>query len=85
MARRSVTEAASFDDTVTVFASTPLPATGEPFASSSACVNVCVAVQVIEPPGASVVAGQLTSLLSLSSFSAMPVTVTLPVLVTTYE
>ena len=73
------------DDTVTVFASSPLPATGEPFASSSACVNVCVAVQVIDAPGASVAAGQLMSLLSLLSLSEMPVTVTLPVFLTRYE
>ena len=67
-----------------MFASLPLPAVGEPLASSSACVKVCVAVQVMELPGARVVAGQLMSLLSLLSASAMPVSVTLPVFVTTY-
>ena len=45
---------------MTVFASLPLPATGEPFASSSACVNVWLAVHVIDAPGASVAAGQVT-------------------------
>src|SRR5262249_37201220 len=39
MARPAVAAGAWFDVTVTVFASTPLPAVGEPFASSSACVN----------------------------------------------
>ena len=85
IARLSVSGDAWFDVAVTVFASLPLPAVGEPFASSSACVNVCVAVQVIDAVGASVVSGQLRSLLSLSSLSAMPVSVTFPVFVTTYE
>ena len=55
--RLSLTSAASFENAVTVFASTSVPAKGEPPASSSACENVCVAVQVIEAPGASSSAG----------------------------
>ena len=47
-------------------------------------MNVCVAVQVIDAAGASVVSGQLRSLLSLSSLSAIPVTVTLPTFLTRY-
>ena len=81
----SVAGGASFEDAITMFASRPLPAVGDPLASSSACVNVCVAVQVIFAVGASVVSGQLRSLLSLLSLSEMPVTVTLPTFVTTYE
>ena len=68
-----------------MFASLPLPATGEPFASSSACVNVCVAVQVIDAPGARLVCRAAHGVLSLSSVSAIPVTVTLPMFVTRYE
>ena len=75
---------ASFDDAVTVFASLPLPAVGEPFASSSACVNVCVAVQVIDAAGASSSPGS-SPRVALSSASAIPVSVTLPVFVTRYE
>src|SRR4051794_17818428 len=73
------------DVAVTVFASTPLPATGEPFASNSACVNTCVAVHVIDSSGARLVFGQTRSFASLSSLSATPVSVTLPTFVTTYE
>jgi hypothetical protein len=45
---------------------------------------VWVAVQNINLAGASVVSGQLMSLLSLSSVSAIPVTVTLPTFLTRY-
>ena len=51
-------------------------------AFSSACVKVCVAVQVIVAVGANDVAGQLISLLSLSSLKIMPVNVKFPVFVT---
>ena len=72
----------SFELAVTVLESTPLPGVGDPFASISACVNVCVAVQVVLAPGASVVVRQTASSLSLSSLKAIPVNVTLPVFVT---
>ena len=85
MPNSAVASGASFELAVTVLNSTPLPAVGDPFASSSACVNVCVAVQVsITSPGPSVVPGQLASSLSLSSLSEIPVSVTLPVLSTWY-
>jgi hypothetical protein len=51
-------------------------------ASRSAWVTVCVAVQVVEVPGAKVVTGQVTAVVR-GSVTAMPVMVTLPVLVTT--
>ena len=82
--RSSVAVGAWSEVAVTVFARRPLPAVGEPFASSSAWVKVCVAVQVIDAAGASVVCGQLRLLLSLLSPSVIPVTVTLPVFVTRY-
>ena len=80
--RSSVVGPVSFESAVTTLYSTPLSAVGDPFASSSACVKVCVAVQVMFAPTASVVLGQLMSSLSLSSVSMMPVRVTLPVFVT---
>src|SRR5262249_30496587 len=85
MDKLSVAAGASFEVAVTVFARLPLPPAGEPFASSSACVNACVAVQVIDAPGCRLVPGQLRSLLSLLSPSTIPVNVTLPVFVTRYE
>ena len=82
ISRVSVVSGASFELAVTIFVREPLAAVGEPLASSSACVKVCVAVQVIVAVGANEVAGQLISLLSLSSLKAMPVNVTFPVFVT---
>src|SRR5262249_30741235 len=83
--RLSVAAGASFDVAVAVFARLPLAPAGEPFASSSACVNVCVAVQVIDAPGGRLVPGQLRSSLSLLSPSMIPVSVTFPLFVTRYE
>ena len=51
-------------------------------ASTSACVIVCVPVQVVLAPGASVVTGQTAAASSWASFTTRPVSVTLPVLVT---
>ena len=86
MPNSAVASGASFELAVTSLYSTPLPAVGDPFASSSACVKVCVAQQVVitSSPGSSVVAGQFASSLSLSSLSAIPVNVTLPSLATWY-
>src|SRR5262245_42305728 len=84
MLRVSVAGGGWTDVAVTWLKSAPLPAVGEPFASSSAWVKVCVAVQFIVAPGARLVAGQLRSLASLSSDRLMPVRVTLPVFVTRY-
>ena len=80
--RVSVASGASFELAVTILVRVPLAAVGEPLAFSSACVKVCVAVQVIVADTASVVEGQLMSLLSLSSFKTMPVNIAFPVLVT---
>ena len=85
ISRSSVAGGAWIDVAVTVFSSTPLPATGEPFASSSACVNVWLAVQVIDSSGARVVSGHARLFASLSSLNAIPVSVTLPAFVTRYE
>jgi hypothetical protein len=52
-------------------------------ASTSAWVSVCVPVQVVVAPGASVVAGQVAGASSRTSSMTRPVIVTLPVLVTT--
>ena len=82
ISRLSVASGASVDEAVTLFVRFPLPGVGEPFASSSACVKVCVAVHVVVAAGASVVATQLVSSLSLSSESEIPVIVTFPVFVT---
>ena len=82
MLRSSVAGGASFELAVTVLLRVPLPATGEPLASSSAWLKVCVAVQVIVSVGASVVLGQAMSLLSLLSERLIPVSVTWPVFVT---
>src|SRR5581483_3648936 len=71
----SVASGASFEEAVTVLSS-------DPPASSSACVKLCVAEQVIFAPTSSVVDGQLISLLSLSSLRLIPVRVMLPVFVT---
>jgi hypothetical protein len=46
-------------------------------------VIVCDPVQVVEAPGASVVVGHTAAALSCASLMVRPVTVTLPVLVTT--
>ena len=54
-------------------------------ASTSACVTVCVPVHVVLAPGASVVTGQTAAASSWPSTTAMPVMVTLPVLVTRNE
>ena len=51
-------------------------------ASTSACVIVCVPVQVVLAPGASVVTGQTAAASRFASSTTMPVIVTLPVLVT---
>ena len=51
-------------------------------AFTSACVIVCVPVQVVSSPGASVVTGHTAAASSCASFTTMPVIVTLPVLVT---
>ena len=51
-------------------------------AFTSAWVIVCVPVQVVLAPGASVVTGQTAAASSSASLIAMPVRVTLPVLVT---
>ena len=51
-------------------------------ASTSAWVIVCVPVQVVEAPGASVVTGQVAGASNCASFTTMPVSGTLPVLVT---
>ena len=51
-------------------------------ASSSAWVKVCVAVQLVVAPGASVSVRQTASSLSLSSDRLIPVSVRLPVFVT---
>jgi hypothetical protein len=51
-------------------------------AFTSACVIVCEPVQVVLAPGAKVVAAQMAAALSCASTTAMPVKVTLPVLVT---
>ncbi len=48
----------------------------------SAWVIVCVPVQVVLAPGASVVTGQMAAASRLASLIAIPVSVTLPVLVT---
>ena len=85
MLKVSVVAGASFEEAVTVFLTKPLPAVGEPFASSSAWVNVCVAVHVIEAAGARVVPGHARSSLSLSSDRLIPVRLVLPVFVTRYE
>ena len=52
-------------------------------ASTSAWVMVCEPVHVVVAPGASVVVGQTAAALSCASLIVRPVTVTLPVLVTT--
>ena len=52
-------------------------------ASTSACVIVCVPVHVVLAPGASVVTGHVAAASSCASLTVTPVTVTLPVLVTT--
>ena len=80
--RVAVASGASFELAVTIFVRLPLAAVGDPLEFSSACVKVCVAVQVIVADTANVVAGQLISLLSLSSLKTMPVNVTFPVFVT---
>ena len=67
MLRVSVAGSDSLESAVTLLLSTPLSAVGEPSASSSAWVKVWVAVQVVDPPTASVVASQTMSSLSLSS------------------
>ena len=51
-------------------------------ASTSACVIVCVPVQVVSWPGASVVTGHTAAVSSWASFTTRPVIVTLPVFVT---
>ena len=51
-------------------------------ASTSACVIVCVPVQVVFWPGASVVTGHTAAASSWASFTTRPVIVTLPVFVT---
>ena len=51
-------------------------------AFTSAWVIVCVPVQVVLAPGTSVVTGHTAAASSSASFTAMPVIVTLPVLVT---
>src|SRR5436190_525651 len=48
----------------------------------SAWVIVCVPVQVVVAAGASVVAGQVATVSRIASLIAMPVSVTLPMLVT---
>ena len=73
--RSSVASGASFEEAVTVLSSVPP-------ASSSSWVKVCVAEQVMLPPIARVVYGQLMSLLSLSSDRTMPLSVTFPMLIT---
>ena len=77
--RSSVASAASFELAVTMLSNVPP-------ASSSACVKVCVAVQVVVDPASgatvSVLDPQLISSLSLLSDSDRPVIVTLPVFVT---
>ena len=78
----SVVSGASFELAVTILVKVPLAAVGEPLAFSSACVKVCVAVQVIVADGVNTAEGQLMSLLSLSSLKTIPVKVTFPVLVT---
>ena len=82
--------------TVTVFESTGLvgvpeggvPTTEATFttepASRSACVTVCVPLQVVDTPGANVVTGQVTPAV-FGSDTATLVSVTFPVLVTTNE
>ena len=82
MSRVSVAFGVSLEVAVTSLDRLPLPARGEPFASSSAWLKVCVALQVIEPPTGMVAAVQTMSSASLSSLSDRPVMVTLPVLVT---
>ena len=52
-------------------------------ASTSAWVMVCEPVHVVDAPGASVVTGQTAAALSCTSLIVRPVTVTLPLLVTT--
>ncbi len=51
-------------------------------AFTSACVIVCVPVQVVEAPGASVVTGHTAAASSWASLITRPVSVTLPVFVT---
>ena len=82
ISRVSVASGASFELAVTILVRVPLAEVGEPLAFSSACVKVCVAVQVIVADTANVVAGQLISLLSLSSLKTTPVNITFPVFVT---
>src|SRR5436853_424113 len=64
---------------VTLLCSLPLPAVGDSLTSISACVKVCVAVQVVNAPTLIVVAAHVTAD-ALSSTRLTPVSVTLPVL-----
>ena len=48
----------------------------------SACVMVCVPVQVVDAPGDNVVTGHTAAASNCASLTTMPLKVTLPVLVT---